>query len=115
MSDNLDPVHVKFAPMEPGEGWLLISMHDPVLRRGIWVRREPAHSQFSSAYKPPTRLELCAGREGNDDRVVLEVGMTIDKKLLGQLFDLLSWGAAMVEEDEERLTAALAARDAQFR
>lgn len=37
-------------------GWLLIAMHDPVGRRGVWARVDRTQGI----------MELCAGREGDD-------------------------------------------------
>lgn len=36
-------------------GWVLIAMHDPAGRRGLWYRRTD------------NAIEICAGREGDDD------------------------------------------------
>ena len=51
-------------------GWILLCMHDPVGRRGIWARTAPATGE--GATYVPARLELCAGREGDDVYVVLD-------------------------------------------
>lgn len=81
-------------PLEAGEGWQLVSMHDPALRRGIWFRRDG------------DAVEICAGREGNDFRCRIAPG-TIDAKTIAFLVECLDTGRWMVSEDAPRLLADL--------
>ena len=85
----------RLAPQEPGDGWVLISMHDPQMRRGVWIR----HSENT--------FEVCSGREGNDHRVTIKVGEVFDPHTMRALFDALDTGRWMIEEDAERLLKRL--------
>lgn len=58
-------------------GWEAISVPDG--RRGLWLR-----------FNLPTgKLEVCAGREGDDAYVVLSVGKRLTQKKLTSLIDCL--------------------------
>lgn len=62
-------------------GWTLEVRDDPSGRRGIWTR--------SSS---PDRLEICAGREGDDAYLDVRVGQLVTPRLLAALRDVLAHG-----------------------
>lgn len=53
-------------------------------RRGLWMRTAAA------SMRQVERLELAAGREGDDALVVLQAGETLTPELLGEVEDALS-------------------------
>lgn len=66
------------------KGWTCCSLHDPSMRRGLWYRTSD----------DDTSLELCAGREGDDEYIQLKVGQTLTKenlKALGSILNLNTW------------------------
>lgn len=69
------------------DSWRCCSMHDPSGRRGIWFR-----------FQTNGKFEICAGREGDDAKVTLQVGDTLTYTNLGQLLACLEYGAWMQEE-----------------
>lgn len=76
--------------MEPG--WWLQVRDDPSQRRGIWTRETPRFSTVVQSFGPIERLEICAGREGDDVYVDLRVGDVITEHLLHQIYAALSCG-----------------------
>lgn len=64
-------------------GYKQVSLPDPAGRRGLWIRRTPPHEDDRDAL--PETIELCAGREGDDDYVKISVGDTITGKTLDAL------------------------------
>ena len=77
--------------VEP-HGWLLCAMNDPSGRRGIWMRRH-----YNEA-KELVRLDLCAGREGDDDFCSIAVGEPVSAKALRELEGAMLTGAWMIDE-----------------
>lgn len=75
-----------------GPDWILVSMHDPAGRRGIWYR-ETLKAPFE-----PGSLEVCAGREGDDEYIQLRVGETVTPEILERLRACLQVGAWMLDE-----------------
>lgn len=73
------------------EGWELLSAHDPNGRRGVWMRSTPRNTDT------PTSIELCAGREGDDAYVKIELHETMTAKKLYEILDVLAWGVTQVE------------------
>ena len=80
-------------------GWTLLVMHDPAIRRGLWCRETEG------------KVELCAGREGGDDYVMLKEGAAITPEMLADVRGLcatMRWvedlGEIAAERDEARLT-----------
>ncbi len=80
-------------------------MHDPTGRRGIWYRTETTPTPTSdgqrpikSTYPAVTKVEIVAGREGDDEAVTLRVGDTISLEMLHRLEGCLRIGAWMLEE-----------------
>ena len=65
-----------------GEGWVLAGMNDPSGRRGLWYRES----------REGARLEVCAGREGDDRYVQLNLGEKITRELLDSLAQCLYEG-----------------------
>lgn len=110
-------VHVEFSALEPGENWFLCSMHDPAMSRGIWFRMmRKDGSEMSSHWWGPTDtvqdvqvLQICAGREGNDCLATISRD-DLDDVAFNALLNCLGIGAAMVEEDGDRLVRLLEAR-----
>lgn len=84
-------------------GWVLCAMNDESHRRGVWMR-----TTQDPVTKFITKLEVCAGREGDDWYVSLEPGEVTVRQLYN-LEECLNMGAAMVrwyyqppkEEDDE--------------
>lgn len=95
-------------------GYELCAMNDPQGRRGIWKRIESwkrikENSFGSSACKAEElttndqtimALELCGGREGDDDYVKLEVGQRITSKLLQALDNIFTTGVWLIKENQ---------------
>ena len=77
-----------------------VSMHDPTGRRGIWYRTEttPMPTPDGSTYPAVTKVEIVAGREGDDEEVTMRVGDTITLEMLHRLEGCLRIGAWMLEE-----------------
>ncbi len=77
MPNHADPPNRAMQP-----GWQRLAKPDP--RRGMWAY----------GLDPPTQLqvlELCAGREGDDAYVRLEVGQVLDHKTMADLADVLDF------------------------
>jgi hypothetical protein len=68
------------------EGWILAAMNDKSGRRGIW-------------YKPfkDGCVEVCGGREGDDNYVKLEVGQTLTEEDIKALDDILCRNAFRID------------------
>lgn len=88
-------------------GMSCVSMHDPTGRRGIWYRTETTPTptptsdgqrSVTSTYPAVTKVEIVAGREGDDEEVTLRVGDTITLEMLHHLEGCLRIGAWMLEE-----------------
>lgn len=85
-------------------GMSCVSMHDPTGRRGIWYRTEttptPTPTARGRSRRPlaVTKVEIVAGREGDDEEVTLRVGDTITLEMLHRLEGCLRIGAWMLEE-----------------
>lgn len=92
-------------------GMSCVSMHDPTGRRGIWYRTETTPTictrtlvtsegqrPIKSTYPAVTKVEIVAGREGDDEEVTLCVGDTITLEMLYRLEGCLRIGAWMLEE-----------------
>lgn len=96
-------------------GFFLLAMHDPAGRRGLWARwptRERESTSLDFDLYPQT-VEIRAGREGNDARVTLRVGQTLDDRALYDLFQCLSHalGAAVDGITARHYLAAVRERD----
>lgn len=68
-----------------GGEWTLIAMHDPVGRRGVWMRARS------------TTFEICSGREGKDNYVCLKLGEPFTDKQLFELVAIAETGRWVVE------------------
>ena len=106
--DGVDLVpHLLGAPVD--EYVSMNSTHDPAYRcrqpgyeeiivpdgrRGVWVRTTPPLADEARGYERDwesvTQLEICAGREGDDDYVVLRPGMVVTPRMLCALYDVFS-------------------------
>lgn len=77
------------------EGWTEICNHDSSGRRGLWIRVTPrdAFNENGFQTEPITRLELCAGREGDDWYVSLKGGDATGCQCLTDLVSCL-WYAS---------------------
>ena len=63
-------------------GWTLVATHDPTLRRGLWMRGDAQEG-----------IEICAGREGDDEYVSLKPGETLTSEILSRIYTcMLSLG-----------------------
>lgn len=82
-------------------GWTLAAMNDPALRRGLWYRETRDGPLPPNPIRALLRVELCAGREGDDAYVCLEVGVPLDARTLAELEGVLCCGAWMVEDHED--------------
>lgn len=70
-------------------GWSLVGeMLDPAGRRGVWYRTTPVTSYGETI----ARLEICAGREGDDNYAVLSLGETVNERTLHEFADALNTG-----------------------
>lgn len=70
-------------------GWSLVGeMLDPAGRRGVWYRTTPVTCYGETI----TRLEICAGREGDDNYAVLLLGETVNDRTLHEFADALNTG-----------------------
>ena len=51
----------------------------------------------------PTEIQLCAGREGDDAFVNIELGKTVDAEMMNALSEVISYAASTYEynQDEE--------------
>jgi len=83
-------------------GWRCAAMHDPSGRRGLWYREvrmgpEPQHLGLRHP-GPRVGVEVCAGREGEDDYVRLVAGAVLMPADLRRLAGCLRTGA-MVAAD----------------
>ena len=67
------------------------SMHDPTGRRGIWFRLPGGPTDF-------TRIEICAGREGDDYHLTLAAGQILTTRDIFELEGVLGTGAWMLQE-----------------
>jgi len=65
-------------------GYQEIYRHDS--RRGVWLR-----VVLGAATMAPTRVELCAGREGDDHYVKLEAGQTLTPEMLFGLAEVVAY------------------------
>ena len=54
------------------EGWIRIGIIDSTQRRSMWMRLTYAPGGSLYTYSEVIRIELCSGREGNDDYVSFE-------------------------------------------
>jgi hypothetical protein len=68
--------------------WICCSMHDKSERRGIWYR------------KIKDQIQICAGREGDDEFISVTVGDTFTEKHLITLVRCLKIGDWMLTETE---------------
>ncbi len=95
-------------------GMSCVSMHDPKGRRGIWYRTETeatscmrtiatsdGQRSVETTYPAVTKIEIVAGREGDDESVTLRVGDTITLEMLYRLEGCLRVGAWMLEESRD--------------
>lgn len=73
-----------------GPGWVLCSMLDPAGRRGLWLR--PTYQREGLL----ERLEICAGREGDDYFVDLRPGEAIDLPALHELEGAINTGSWLI-------------------
>ncbi len=80
------------------EGYVCSSMQDPAGRRGIWFRTEPVPAAEIPMVKV---LEICAGREGDDEYVKLELGGRITSDILMRLTEILDMGRWNLELAQE--------------
>ncbi len=83
------------------QGWSLCAMNDDKGRRGVWMRASFMHDEHGndlSARGEIHRLEVCAGREGDDVRVTLYRGQVLTGQQLSDLFNALDVGRWMVED-----------------
>jgi len=77
-------------------GWTLIALADG--RRGIWTRDTGSGDKRV--------IEVCAGREGDDEYVRLAVGEQVTEQHLFQLegiFSAFSWATEIAGDEEYRL------------
>lgn len=56
-------------------GWTLVASHDDTGRRGLWMRGDAQEG-----------IELCAGREGDDEYVSLKPGETLTGEMLSRIY-----------------------------
>lgn len=82
--------------------WSCCSFHDESGRRGIWYRLTK------------DGVELCAGREGDDDHVLITVGDVVTEETVRKLAGALRTGAWVLEcaEYNRRYREAKAREDA---
>lgn len=59
--------------------WTLVAMNDPAGRRGIWYRQPDE-----------TTLEVCAGREGDDEYLRVAVGDTVTLSVMLSLLGVMT-------------------------
>ena len=63
-------------------GWTLVASHDQTGRRGLWMRGDALDG-----------IELCAGREGDDEYVCHKPGETLTGEVLSRIYTcMLSLG-----------------------
>ncbi len=77
-------------------GWEEIGLFDHAGRRGLWLRRQPPMPENTLRVDAPIveQIEVCAGREGDDDYVKLTVGDTLTTHQLAALegvFTTVQW------------------------
>ncbi len=77
------------------KGWRSAAMHDPAERRGIWFRVNEGTKE-----RPYLIVEVCGGREGDDDYVKFEVGKTLSQNDLNTIEDILDRSRWVLEDYE---------------
>lgn len=72
--------------------WELVAMHDPAGRRGVWYRESHA---LPGDPLTPRVIEVCAGREGDDEYVRITAGVPLSHADLRRLAGCFRLGAMM--------------------
>lgn len=70
-------------------GWLLLAMHDPTGRRGLWYRVTKDVTKDGDNVEA---IEMCAGREGDDAYFKLRSQQTVDRTLIEEIASVLDYG-----------------------
>ncbi len=79
---------MSFRYNEPG--YVQCAQYDSDYRRAIWYRKNKDDS-----------IEVCAGREGDDDYVKLVPGEPLTKETMAAIGDILATGTMIVDERKE--------------
>lgn len=66
-------------------GYEEIYKHDK--RRGVWLR-----TVCDAATMLPARIDLCSGRDGNDQHVTIEIGQVVTPEMIYKLADVVRYG-----------------------
>jgi hypothetical protein len=72
-------------------GWELLCMYDPAGRRGIWTRSR------LDGYG----IEICTGREGDDDYVIIRIGDVVTAEMLSVLLGMIDYGKSRNDQTKE--------------
>lgn len=80
-----------------------MGLPDPSGRRGLWMRLTPAPAEgyIPKNVSPIKHLELCAGREGDDDYVHLQPGEVLTEHKLRKIEGLIQSVRFAFEQGED--------------